>query len=318
MPILDALEALYRSRGHEILNGLPPEFSSLPYTEFTYVVSREQRTSGALGIAPSEIFVLEHVFRDWHPRTILVIGNSFGWSTLALALLNPRARVIALDAALDNFTRAWVDETNALAQAASLNVLAVAGSSPQDVPATLLNDGVDTLDFVFVDGHHSNDQLVEDYTATVPFSSAGTVWLFHDVEYWDLREGVETVRTRGNLQAHRLLRTASGMAALLRDDARPEVAAALRPFELGVRSRPLLAALYADDDLDRPLPSEAAPADADWLRDAARAGNGRTAHLRRELAQLRNDFAVILEDRRSAQLIMEHQQREIDTLRSRS
>ncbi len=90
VPILSRLTSLYESRGISIAAGLnPSHFSNLPSAPFTWFVKDGRSLTNGLGIGLQEIYFLECLFDGFHPRRIFVVGNSLGWSTLALALLNP-------------------------------------------------------------------------------------------------------------------------------------------------------------------------------------------------------------------------------------
>jgi predicted O-methyltransferase YrrM len=318
MPLLDKLHALYRSGGHTIVNGVPPLFSGLPYTEFTYVLAENRQSTGALGIAPAEVYLLEHLLRDHPPRTALVIGNSFGWSTLAIGLIVPSTQVLAIDSAPNPFLEYWIEETNRLAAVAGVRVHAQKGSSPEDVPTTLAALDVKQLDFVFVDGLHTNDQLILDVRSVMPYLDQKSVVLLHDVEYWNLHEAVSVISRETGLDAHLLLRTPSGVVVLCRDNVRSDLVEAITAFEIPLESAPIFRQLADGKSVDGSLDTSApSPQGQRWIRALASGRDGNQVHVQREMSQLRADFDALLEDRKKAQEIMEHQGREIATLRAR-
>src|SRR5262245_733219 len=102
VPVLARLVSLYESRGIQISTGLNPvHFERFPLVPFTWFIKDGESLTNGLGIALQEIYFAECLFERFHPTRILVIGNSFGWSTFALALTNPSANVVAIDAGLD-------------------------------------------------------------------------------------------------------------------------------------------------------------------------------------------------------------------------
>src|SRR5580700_4996296 len=118
MPIIARLAALYERRGIRIATGLnPSHFGDFPYAPFTWFIKGGESLTEGLGISLQEIYFLECLFARFHPRSLFVIGNSLGWSTLALALANPAARVLAIDAGLDRLAREGIRFTNAVAAA---------------------------------------------------------------------------------------------------------------------------------------------------------------------------------------------------------
>src|SRR6266852_2813801 len=134
MPILRCLVALYDSRGIEISTGLSPwHFDNLALANFTWFIRDGRSMTNGFGIAMQEIYFLECLFERFRPRRIFAIGNSTGWSSFALALANPQARVVAIDAGFDRNALAGIEFTNAVAAAEGLDLRAVRAVSPQDV-----------------------------------------------------------------------------------------------------------------------------------------------------------------------------------------
>ena len=64
------------------------------------------------------------------------------------------------------------------------------GFSPGDVPKALRR-GIG-YDIAFIDGLHSNEQIVEDFYALEPHLKARSVVILHDVGAFDLHSGVTT------------------------------------------------------------------------------------------------------------------------------
>jgi hypothetical protein len=79
----------------------------------------------------------ECLFDSYKPARLFIIGNSFGWSTVALSLFNPQSQVVAMDAGMDCNSTEGLQGTNKIARKAGLNVEAVQGVSPQDVGTVL-------------------------------------------------------------------------------------------------------------------------------------------------------------------------------------
>lgn len=117
MPVISRLVALYQSRGIDIVTGLnPSHFDNYPAAAFTWFIRDGESLTNGLGIALQEIYFLECLFARFRPARLFVIGNAIGWSTLALALLNPDARVLAIDAGTDRNAREGIEFTNAVAR----------------------------------------------------------------------------------------------------------------------------------------------------------------------------------------------------------
>jgi predicted O-methyltransferase YrrM len=231
MPIAGKLVELYRAEGIDICTGLaPPRFGGLAEAAFTWFVRDGRSITNGLGIALQEIYLLEHLFAAFQPRRALVIGNSQGWSTLALALLLPQSRVVAIDSGFDENSLAGLDLTNRIAARAGLSVHAVKGVSPRDVAALVDGELGGTVDFAFVDGLHTCAQIVADYTAIAAKAAPDAVYLFHDVHQFDLYSGLAEIERMAHGRALTLAGTPSGVA-ILHDPARhPALAAGLAAF----------------------------------------------------------------------------------------
>ena len=101
---------------------------------------------------------------------VFCIGNSFGYSTLALALaFGPRARIVALDAhetrnGKDSMVASGTNLTRRLAKLQGLNVRVHVGVSPFEVGSGLRHermayapgqDRAGGIDLAFIDGAHT-------------------------------------------------------------------------------------------------------------------------------------------------------------------
>lgn len=213
MPILPRLVSLYKSRDIDIVTGLnPSHFDNLPSAPFTWFMKNGESLTNGLGIALQEIYFLECLFARFHPKTAFVIGNSLGWSTLAIALANPEGRVLAIDAGFDRFSRDGVDFTNRVAAEEGLAVRAVIGKSPEDVPRIFDEAAMPLIEFAFIDGYHSVEQLPLDFHAIQTYAAPGCVYLFHDVATFKLGAGLDHIAEQSGLRWQLLLGTTSGMA----------------------------------------------------------------------------------------------------------
>src|SRR5580704_2531541 len=160
MPIIARLAALYESRGIRIATGLnPSHFGDFPQAPFTWFFKDGESLTNGLGIALQEIYFLECLFARFRPRSVFAIGNSLGWSTLALALANPDARVLAIDAGTDRHAREGIHFTNRIAEEEGLPVSVVAGASPGDVAQILRDQEMPPVEFAFIDGYHTVEQV---------------------------------------------------------------------------------------------------------------------------------------------------------------
>jgi hypothetical protein len=231
MPILRRLIGLFESRGIQISTGLSPwQFDNLSLANFTWFLKDGRSLTNGLGIAMQEIYFLECLFERFRPKTIFAIGNSTGWSSVALALLNPEARVVAIDAGFDRNALAGIDFTNRLAAEEGLDLRAVKALSPQDVDAVVREYMPGAIDFAFVDGYHTAEQVVLDFTALRAHAAAACVYLFHDVQDFKLHRGLEEIARQSGLAWALLRGTPSGMAIVYDASLLPSLPEDIAPF----------------------------------------------------------------------------------------
>jgi len=231
MPIIARLASLYESRGIHIASGLnPSHFGNFPLAPYTWFFKNGESVTNGLGIALQEIYFLECLFARFHPQRLFTIGNSAGWSTLALALLNPTARVLAIDAGFDRNAHDGIVFTNRVAEEEGLPVHVVEGKSPEDVPRILRAAAMAPVDFAFIDGYHSVAQVQLDFCAVRAHAAAECVYLFHDVATFALHSGIERITRESGLAAQLLLGTTSGMAIVYDQVRQPVALDDIAPF----------------------------------------------------------------------------------------
>jgi predicted O-methyltransferase YrrM len=163
-----------------------------------------------LGISLHEVNFLDSLATISPARSVLVIGNSYGWSAVALALANPDAKVTAIDPALSPDTLEGLKITNAIAKAAELALVAVRGAAPQDVASLVPEHLPAPPDLILIDALHNNEHVVIDFEAARKVASPDAVFLFHDVHDFNLYAAMDHVRATG-LVVRRLMATPSGM-----------------------------------------------------------------------------------------------------------
>jgi predicted O-methyltransferase YrrM len=230
--LFSRLVELYESRGVGIRSSISPFFLKKisSYAEddglATYLIEdgKNIALSGG-GIGMSEVALIEDLGQLLSPRRVFGIGCSFGWSTIALAMAFPQAKVVVIDAGHGNGVRG-VEFTNALARDMGSNVVAKIATSPQDVTPTIEAEFDGPLDFVFIDAWHIDEAQYADFKAVRPHCAPNAVYLFHDVLLCEMTASfIQIWKDLGEAYRPRLLtRTLTGMGILTRhaDDPRLE------------------------------------------------------------------------------------------------
>ena len=147
---------------------------------------------------------------------IFIIGNAFGWSTIVLALAFPSAKVVALDAGIegeDNMV--GIDLTNQIAKNEGLNVIVEYGYSPYDIPrvAEKYFGNNFSFDLIFIDGLHTNEQLLNDFFSVNEFCNSRTIFIYHDIINWKMEYAFNQIKKvlSETHDSFILWRTTSGM-----------------------------------------------------------------------------------------------------------
>lgn len=205
---------IYHRNGYQVTSELSPEFVFSDKYVFTRLYSNNENLTYHLGITMREVHFLESLSSLRDAKNIFIIGNSFAFSTLALALMNPQAKVVAIEIGMEPFTADWIERTNTIAQAEGLNIKVIQGSSPQN-NAEIINRELDgRIDLAFIDGLHTNEAVEVDLESLLPFGHDETMYVFHDVLSFSLTHGLSKVLSRHPMDARVFFSTPSGMAVL--------------------------------------------------------------------------------------------------------
>jgi hypothetical protein len=228
---------LYAHHGYKVRTGLyPPHFWNFDGAGGTVLEkgASKMRTGGGIGMG--EVYFIEELCRIVDPASVFIIGNAFGWSTFTFALSAKDARVVALDAGSegrDNME--GIRLTNEMAERHGIKAKCIFGHSPQDVEKVLNEHLPNAPAIVFIDGLHTNSQLMDDFMACHA-ASPSAVFLFHDIVNCHMQKafGAISETLSATHKSSILWRTYSGMGISV-------------PNALAVKYERLLNC-YSDDD----------------------------------------------------------------------
>lgn len=147
----------------------------------------------------------------------LVIGNSHGISTTLIAELLKPSPVDAIDAETSMGSDQGTPLTRRVAKHLNLDVQITTGFSPQDLNSACR---FDKYALVFVDGEHTNHQIVEDFIGIADRLADNCVVFFHDVGLRDMDSGWARVKELAQplgLIGYDLPATDSGSTLLVRN-----------------------------------------------------------------------------------------------------
>jgi hypothetical protein len=212
LSILPRLTAIYRNAGLHPLTGHSSkhmhDWADAPFTRFFDGAG----IVGCAGLSLFEIMFLEPLRDHLDPKSILVIGNAHGWSTIALALIFPNARIVAIDP-----DEAGVELTDRLVKANGLSVEVVTAFSPGGVKPACEAHLPGPVELTLIDALHTNEAIKTDFAAAAEVSGPDALYLFHDVINWRMTAGLKEIQQSSGLNAKILTRTPSGMAAVYRE-----------------------------------------------------------------------------------------------------
>jgi len=199
----------YKTSGYEVLIGNPDCLS-------TRLLKGTRLIEASFAISLSDIVVFQWIagFAPW--QRALVIGNSFGFSTLLIAGLCPACDVDAIDAEIEGSENVLGSQlTKEIARENFPSVRLTTGFSPQDLPKACR---FDAYDFIFIDGLHSNEQLIADFRGISERREENSVVYLHDVGMAKMTLAWSTIKSQfltGTDSAFDLNFTSSGSAIVI-------------------------------------------------------------------------------------------------------
>ena len=159
----------------------------------THLRQKGRLVNMSAGISLTDILVLQWVagFAPW--RRALVIGNAFGFSTFVIASLSSGCYVDAIDAEIEGSeNRLGSDLTRRIASHYFPGVQLTTGFSPQDLTKACR---FEKYDLIFIDGMHTSEQLVADFSGIKDRRAKSSVVYCHDVGMAGMHAGWDKIKT---------------------------------------------------------------------------------------------------------------------------
>jgi len=132
--------------------------------------------------------LLYRLAADWRPRNINELGTCLGTTTLYLQKAGPDAKVYTLEGCPE--TAKIATETFGKG---GITVKPIVGNFDDTLPGVI--DGLQQLDFVFVDGNHQKDATIKYFEWCLPKVHENTMLIFDDI-YWSegMKEAWEQIK----------------------------------------------------------------------------------------------------------------------------
>ena len=218
--VLKTVTRIYNDFGFEISTSLNSyHYGNNSEIFYTWLSKKQAPLFTGGGISIIEAYCIYTIINHYKPQNIFTIGNAFGFSNLIIALSNPEATVISIDAGVEGEDN---DIGNKLtldaARQNNINLEVIKGFSPQDVPFIVNSKLNGKIDLCFIDGLHTNEQLLLDYNAIENFCTKNCVILFHDIIHHHMLKAFEKIGISSNKYYRILHRTTSGMGIVYPGD----------------------------------------------------------------------------------------------------
>ena len=213
---------------------------------FTHLFDPNGIERASSGIAFAEIAFVEALCQRARPRSVFMLGNAFGWNTLAFGLINPAAQIVAIDPFPHPDDIRGLEVTNMLAKLAGLNVQAIQGNSPDGVGAICARAFAAPIDLVFIDGDHTQAQLSGAFAACRQAAGADCIYVFHGVLNAGMVAGfLDIAQSEPEMSGAVLMRTPSGMGILYPRSCATQIDPVVRAFSESERRMTALRAASA-------------------------------------------------------------------------
>jgi len=138
-----------------------------------------------------------------------------------MAYCFPRAKIVAIDAGIEGKDNMFgIKLTNHIAEEEGLSVTVEYGFSPEDTKGVISKHFCkNKIDIVFIDGLHTNEQLLKDFYGVREFCYQKTIFMFHDVINWKMERAFHKIeKFLIDYESLLLYRTTSGMGVSFPQD----------------------------------------------------------------------------------------------------
>lgn len=132
-------------------------------------------------------------------KSIFIIGNAFGYSTFCLSEIFKYALIDVIDAEVEGEDNKRGSEiTRIISKKHYPNVRLTIGFSPQDTPKAIRPEikSQGGYDLVFIDGLHTDEQIIKDFDGIMPFLAPKCVVAIHDVGVFKMYKGFVSIRKK--------------------------------------------------------------------------------------------------------------------------
>jgi predicted O-methyltransferase YrrM len=222
MPTLSAVFSDVQKRckkeGLAVFGGFSPFLTgSSRRAQFNFVARENTVLSTSGGIANDEAIFMYCLCEQIKPKKVLIIGNSYGFSTLFLSVSCPDATLVAFD----KFRTEGIKTTIRLLEGLE-NKFVIQASTPEDIPAIIEKYFDGEVDFVLIDAVHTNEMQTKEFEVLDKYLSPQSVVVFHDVLSCNLLSSYNELRLKYTDHSFHLINKSSSGIAICIKGAIPE------------------------------------------------------------------------------------------------
>jgi len=129
------------------------------------------------GISAKRGELLFKIVRYFQPTNILEIGTSLGLATSALALGNPKSKIITLEGCPQT-----INQCQLQLQKFNINTIECINTKFEDY-LNSFDFKHSTFDLIYFDGNHSKKATLEYFELLLPTVTNNSVWIFDDIHW---------------------------------------------------------------------------------------------------------------------------------------
>jgi len=155
-----------------------------------YLSIKEYQYMGR-SITKKEVSYFEKYKNQFNAPKIFIIGNAFGFSTFALNYIFENASIDVIDAESEGVhNKEGSRITNELIKENGFDINLTIGYSPQDIKTATR---FEKYDIVFIDGMHTNEQVLKDFYGIKPYLKTDWICFMHDVRLASLQSSMNEI-----------------------------------------------------------------------------------------------------------------------------
>lgn len=193
---INRFHTLYKNEKTSILGGYYLKESDSISNLDNYISRGKKILSTAGGLSNNDIFFLYGICELLKPKNILIIGNAYGVSTIALKLMCPRSKVISID----KYRTKGIKFTNSLLSKICKKSKVIKASSPDNLKEISNIHFKNKIDLVFCDGFHSNKMINSEFNELKNYINPKGFFVFHDILSCGMYKGFLKIKKNHNFK----------------------------------------------------------------------------------------------------------------------